>query len=139
MTSTGNLLIVFEDHIIRQESVRYGIELAHRMKCMIFLLMLLSDKFSMDKEKQNQIDLMVHSIQESGIMASAKIRCGDKASELVKFLAESPAFTMVIWGSEKWFSSGKIPKLTQHWLAKVIDTIECPIVTPTLKHQFREA
>lgn len=62
-------------------------------------------------------------------VVQATVRVGDPASELLKFLAANPVPFCVVWGGNKdIFASGKLKKHSDHWLAKVQDSITCPVV-----------
>ncbi len=65
---------------------------------------------------------------KEGIETSIALRVGDPAQEFLKYLAEKAPFQAVIWGSgEELPDHRRFPK--GHWLARVVTTLECPLLT----------
>jgi hypothetical protein len=69
----------------------------------------------------------------SGKEASLEVRSGDKASELLKYLALAPSFHTVVWGGEERVLKELRYGKKKHWFAEVAKKISCPIVTPVSK------
>ncbi|MBF0224200.1 MAG: hypothetical protein HQK76_01980 [Desulfobacterales bacterium] len=131
---SGGILILFEDKKIRNESLLYGVELAKRMKSDVSILMLIDGVQKEESLLLNfKIDDIILKFKQELLKISITFTYGDKVSELFKFLAKNPRFKTLIWGGNEAFFSGRRPKPSQYWFSKVIDYIECPIVTPTLK------
>ena len=61
------------------------------------------------------------------------IRSGDKASELLKYLALSAGMGTVVWGSDEAALKGPAEGLSRHWLSKVKTELHCPVVTSRLR------
>ncbi len=140
------ILLIFENERICEQAVRYSRELALRMDSEVAFLMLVEMAF-LDRaylgSKRNAIrqlearlgktigNLTAEFIQE-GIAVSVALRIGDAAQELLKFLAERLPFQVVIWGSDEDLPHGG-PLKKHHWLGKIADTLECPLLAVTAK------
>ena len=70
---------------------------------------------------------MSSELLKQGIPVSVALRVGDAPQELLKFLAERPSFQTVIWGSDEILPHTS-PGRKAHWLAKIADTLECPLI-----------
>lgn len=137
----GNILVIFENEEVCDQAVKYACELALRMDADVTFLMLMEmtfpNRLSIDSRRKsihkiesrigNILGDMSSRFLKRGIPVSVALRVGDAAVELLKFLAERPSFQAVIWGS-----SERLPHETQgrrsHWMAKVADTLECPLI-----------
>jgi len=141
-TMFQRILVVFENEKVCNSSLTYARELALRMDSDVTLLMLVEMAF-LDRSylgsKRNAIsrieqrmgkilsDLTTRFLKE-GIAVSAALRVGNPAEELLKFLAGTPPFQALIWGSsESLPEGGQFPK--GHWIKKVASTLECPLLT----------
>jgi hypothetical protein len=136
-----NILIIFENEKVSDHAVKYSCELAHRMDSDVTFLMLMEMSFpnrlSIDSKRKAIIKLesriskiladMSSELLKQGIPVSVAIRVGDASQELLKFLAERPSFQTVIWGSDEVLPYTSHGRKT-HWLAKVADTLECPLI-----------
>lgn len=136
-----NILVIFENERVCDLAVKYSCELAHRMDSDVTFLMLMEMSFpnrlSIDSKRKaiqriesrigKILGNMSSELLKQGIPVSVAIRVGDASQELLKFLAERPSFQTVIWGSDE-----KLPYLNHnrrtHWLAKIADTLECPLI-----------
>jgi nucleotide-binding universal stress UspA family protein len=140
------ILVIFENERICGKALSYSRELALRMDSEVAFLMLVEMAF-LDRtylgSKRNTIrnlearmgkmigDLTSEFLKE-GISVSVALRVGDAAQELLKFLAERPPFQAVIWGSDEELpESGHTRR--PHWIGKVADTLECPLLAVTGK------
>ena len=140
------VLVVFENEKVCRESVRYARELALRMDSEVTFLMLVEISFP-DRSFLGSQRSVLHSLEgrvgkmlsnfssrflKEGIESSIALRVGNPTQEFLKFLAEREPFQAVIWGSgEELPEHNQLPK--NHWLAKVITTLECPLLTVSSK------
>lgn len=136
-----NILVIFENEKICDHAVKYSSELAYRMDSDVTFLMLMEMSFpnrlSIDSKRKSiqktetRISKILGEISSEllkhGIPVSVAIRVGDASQELLKFLAERPAFQAVIWGSDEIIPDASHGRKS-HWLAKVADTLECPLI-----------
>jgi len=136
-----NILVIFENEKVCAHAVKYSIELAHRMDSDVTLLMLMEMSFpnrlSIDSKRksiqkiESRISKILGEISSEllkhGIPVSVTIRVGDASQELLKFLAERPAFQAVIWGSDEMIPYAGHGRRS-HWLTRVADTLECPLI-----------
>jgi hypothetical protein len=125
MVPSKVILLIFEQDDLREESLRYSIMLARRMTCMLFVLILREHR----EEKQDRIDELISNIPHDGVEIRTEIRCGDKASELFKFVASIPPPATVVWGSDESALTSGSEKKTKHWLTRFKTEFQCPIVT----------
>jgi nucleotide-binding universal stress UspA family protein len=135
-------LVVFENQTVLRQAVDYARELAKRMDCEVTFLMLVEmaflDRPLLGKKRSEVIGLeemargvmreLVAGFIKEGLTVSAALRVGDPAQEMIKFLAESPPFQVIVWGSgEELPDAGKGGR--SHWLTKVAGALECPLLT----------
>ncbi len=136
-----NILVIFENEKVCDHAVKYSCELAHRMDSDVTFLMLMEMSFpnrlSIDSKRKTikkietriskTLGNMSSEFLKHGIPVSVAIRVGDASQEFLKFLAERESFQTVIWGSDE-----KLPYVNHgrktHWLAKVADVLECPLI-----------
>ena len=140
------ILVIFENEKICRQAVSYSRELALRMDSEVALLMLvemafldrvyLGSKRSAIRRLEARMGKMIGNLTseflKEGISVRVALRVGDAAQELLKFLAERPPFQAVIWGSHEDLPDGGQLRRT-HWLGKVADTLECPLLAVTGK------
>jgi hypothetical protein len=60
------------------------------------------------------------------IAVNTALRVGDPKRELIKFLAERPPFSVVIWGSDESLPK-QDPYGHPHWMEEAAETLECPL------------
>ena len=70
---------------------------------------------------------------ENKIEIISVVKVGDPASELLKFLAEDHNLQTIVWGGDKKITSSRHLKLGEHWMAKIMNELKCPLVTPMIK------
>ncbi|MBN2322029.1 MAG: hypothetical protein JXR49_23330 [Acidobacteria bacterium] len=130
MTREKEILVLFEDCNIREESVRYSIELARRLEMPILLLMLATDALRASCSEDVLVKELLEPIQQARIKVSKDIRYGNKATELLKYLAVHSSLAVIVWGSDERMvgklGSGK----PHHWLNKLTGMLPCSIVSP---------
>ena len=134
-------MALFDSASIRPEALQYSIELAKRMNSDLTLLAILP--FEARRNDPNEIEPMikrglkakaslkkhVETIQNAGISVETAVRIGNPKSELVKYLAESGRFEIIIWGAKP-----DLMKKKDHWLVGMKNTLECPVITPFIKN-----
>lgn len=138
----GNFLVVFEDDVICKNTLAYAVEFTRRMKGSLSLLMLKdmlkeSDAIDDNKRLQKELDSLFEHLEANDFKKSMVVRFGDKASELLKFVALSPSFHSLIWGGDKDVLR-KINKRRNHWLAKIVADIGLPVVIPITKNKRQQ-
>ncbi|MBU0755416.1 MAG: hypothetical protein KJ645_09770 [Planctomycetes bacterium] len=125
MGPTNLILLIFEQDDYREESLRYSIMLAGRMASTLLVLVLRDHQDKGD----DRINRLVSKIPHDGVTIRTEIRCGDKASELLKYVATIPPPTTVVWGSDESVLTSGSEKRTKHWFARFKSEFQCPIVT----------
>lgn len=144
------ILIIFENEKICAEALAYARELALRMDSEVAFLMLVEMAFldpsfvGSKRSTMRTLEARVGKILgdlsgeflKKGIPVSVALRVGDAAQELLKFLAGRQPFQALIWGS-----SEDLPEATRqlkgHWLGKVVDRLECPLLAVSSKERSR--
>ncbi len=140
------ILVIFENERICRQALSYSRELALRMDSEVAFLMLvemafldrayLGSKRNAIRRLESRIGKLIGNLTseflKEGISVSVALRVGDAAQELLKFLAERPPFQAVIWGSDEDLPDGGQPRRA-HWIGKVADTLECPLLAVTGK------
>jgi hypothetical protein len=137
----SQIMVLFDSAAIRRESLQYSIELAKRMNSNLTLLVILP--FEASQTDSNGIEPMIkrgvkaeeslkkhlEAIKNAGLTAETAVRIGNPRSELVKYVAEAGRFETIIWGARP-----DLMKKKDHWLVRMKDTLECPVVTPFIKN-----
>jgi len=137
----SQIMVLFDSAAIRRESLQYSIELAKRMNSNLTLLVILP--FEVSRTASNGIKPMIkrgvqakeslkkhiETIENAGLSVETAVRIGNPRSELVKYVAESGRFEIIIWGARP-----DLMKRKDHWLVRMKDTLECPVVTPFIKN-----
>jgi len=136
------ILVLMDEITVRHEVIEYSLELAKRMGSSLILLLLLAygsdDIFKIESGdskdfntafKDKILDYM-EEIHTEGIDVEAEVRIGDPSSELLKFLAETGTIETVVWGGQNSIGDKKEMQKKSHWLHKIRNSVECPIVFP---------
>lgn len=127
------ILVLFEEGIIRGESLLYSIELARRLNLPIAVLMLISDESKVFVAEDLLVREFMEPIERAQIGISKEIRSGDKAAELLKYLASNSSPAAIVWGSDQR-TVGKLGwRKPHHWLNKLSGLLPCSIVSPISK------
>ena len=127
------ILVLLEDGIIQEESVLYSIELARRLELPIALLMLVSDESNISDAEQILVKELMEPIAQARVEVSQEVRAGDKATELLKYLARNSSLTTIVWGSGRRMVGKLGVGKTHHWLNRMKGLIPCSIVSPISK------
>ena len=137
----SQIMVLFDSASIRRESLQYSIELAKRMNSNLTLLVILS--FEVCTTASNGIEPMmkrgvqaeeslkkqIEIIKNAGLSVETAVRIGNPRSELVKYVAETGRFEIIVWGARP-----DLMKRKDHWLVRMKDTLGCPVVTPFIKN-----
>jgi Universal stress protein family len=137
----SQIMVLFDSAAIRRESLQYSIELAKRMNSNLTLLVILP--FEVSRSASNGIEPMIkrgahaeeslkkqiEPIKNAGIAVETAVRIGNPRSELVKHVAEAGRFETIVWGAKP-----DLMKRKDHWLVRMKDILECPVVTPFIKN-----
>ncbi len=150
--SRKTILILLDDIRATEEILVYARGLAGRMDADIHFLMLLRPDLQAGNSDGNTASMAttIDSLVERGESALSRyveniklakpemeavqgtVSVGDPASEFLKFLAANPVPHCVVWGGDRSiFVSGRLKKHSGHWLARVEDSIPCPVVAST--------
>ena len=133
MNTQKKILVLLEDGIIREESVLYSIELARRLELPVALLMLVSDESNISEAEKVLVRELMEPIAQARVEVSKEVCSGDKATELLKYLATNSSLATIVWGSDR----GMVGKLgvgkPHHWLKRMKGLLPCSIVSPISK------
>jgi hypothetical protein len=137
------IMVLFDSAFIRPESIRYSIELAKRMNSNLTLLVILPFEASSTAsggiepiikrgaEAEKSLKKHINPIKNAGLAVETAVRIGNPKSELVKYVAESGRFEIIIWGARP-----DLMKKKDHWLVLMKNTLECPVITPFIKNDL---
>ena len=135
------IMVLFDSASIRSESIRYSIELAKRLDATLTLLVILpfevnptssggiEPMIKRGAEAEQSLKKNIEPIENAGLSVKTAVRIGNPKSELLKYAAESGRFEIIIWGARP-----DLMKKKDHWLVRMKDTMECPIITPFIKN-----
>jgi hypothetical protein len=140
----SQIMVLFDSEAIRHESLLYSIELAKRMNSNLTLLMILP--FEACRTDSNGIEPLIKRgvrakeslekhieiIKNAGLSVETAVRIGNPRSELVKYVAEAGRFETIVWGAKP-----DLMRRKDHWLVRMKDTLECPVVTPFIKNDAK--
>ena len=133
MIKKKKILVIFEDGIIQDESVLYSVELARRLGLQIAFLMLISAESKLNGVEDLLAEKLTDLIEKAQMEISSEIRCGDKATELLKYMAANSNPAAIVWGSDGNMV-GKIGTgKSHHWLNKLSNLFPCSVVAPVAK------
>ena len=134
-------MVLFDSASIRPESIRYSIELAKRLNATLALLVILpfevrptasggiEPMIKRGAEAEKSLKKHIETIKNAGLAVQTDVRIGNPKSELVKYVAESGRFEIIIWGA-----TPDLMKKKDHWLVRMKKTLECPVITPFIKN-----
>ena len=134
-------MLLFDSASIRPESIRYSIELAKRLNATLALLVILpfevrptasggiEPMIKRGAEAEKSLKKHIEPIKNAGLAVETAVRIGNPKSELVKYVAESGRFEIIIWGA-----TPDLMKKKDHWLVRMKKTLECPVITPFIKN-----
>jgi hypothetical protein len=134
-------MVLFDSASIRPESIRYSMGLAKRMNSTLTLLVILPFEISAKAsggiepmikrgaEAEKSLKKHMEPIKNAGLAVQTAVRIGNPKSELVKYVAESGRFEIIIWGAKP-----ELMKKKDHWLVRMKNTLECPVITPFIKN-----
>ena len=135
------IMVLFDSASIRPESIRYSIGLAKRMNSNLTLLVILpfevnptaaggiEPMIKRGAEAEKSLKKNIEPIKNAGLSVETAVRIGNPKSELVKYVAESGRFEIIIWGAKP-----ELMKRKDHWLVGMKNTLECPVITPFIKN-----
>ena len=134
-------MLLFDSASIRRESLRYSIALAKRMNSNLTLLVILPFEVCATSsdgiqplikravKAKESLNKHIENIKNAGLSVETAVRIGNPRSELVKYVAEAGRFEIIVWGARP-----DLMKSKDHWLVRMKDTLQCPVVTPFIKH-----
>lgn len=132
MPERRHILLVLENGTADVAMVRYAMELARRMDCVVSMLMLIPYETGHpgNTGHHQAFNHAVTQLKSKNLSGLHDIRYGDKASEFIKYIAVAPTLAAIIWGSDGDIVTGRRRKKSEHWFEKVRPHIHVPIVTP---------
>jgi|GEM_PF-643630 len=130
MTSKKKILVLLEEGFIREESVRYSIELARRLELPVALLMLVSDESNILQAEEALVKRLMEPIVQARIEVTKEVCSGDKATELLKYLAANSSLATIVWGSDTKMMGKLGSGKPHHWLNRLKGQFPCSIVSP---------
>ena len=142
---TRKIMVLSNSLILRKEAVRYSIELAKRTESSLLFLILPaldSEEFKTfeanfiegyESTAKNALLEHINDARQDDIHVEVKVNIGDPYSELVKFLAESKSIQTIIWGDKLESNNSKDGLNKSHWLLKLKDKLQYPVVIPSIK------
>lgn len=137
----SHIMLLFDSVSIRRESLQYSIELAKRMNSDLTLLVILpfeicttasngiKPMIKRGVQAQELLNSHIETIRNAGLSVETAVRIGNPKSELLKYVAEAGRFETIVWGARP-----DLMKKKDHWLVRMQDTLECPVVTPFIKN-----
>jgi len=135
---SGKVMVLFDSLFLRDEAVEYSVELAKRMDYSLIILVLLaldSEEIEQAKDFEARTKEALRGpltfARQAGVPAVAEVRIGNISSELIKFIAGSKSVQTIVWGGYRDAGFGKRNKA--HWLGRVKDKLDCPVVVPQRK------
>ncbi len=137
MTKQKKILVLFEDGVVREEPIAYAMELAKRLELPVEYLMLISNDSNVSGAEDAIKKKLTAATRHVQPEADSEIRCGDKATELLKFLASNSKPETIIWGGDRQ----KVGKLgtgrPAHWLNRLSTRLPCSVVSPIPKTRHK--
>jgi len=136
------VVVLFDQMEARPEAVQYAAELSTRVESALVLLMLLrldertppfADAGALEASIEAAFAPHVKKARGFGVPIEALLRIGDPYSELTKYLAETRTVHTIVWAGDRAVLSQKHRKEQPHWLARIRDTVDIPVVVPSLK------
>lgn len=146
--SGGRYLIVFEDDRVCPEVLRFIREFCFRMNRGVTFLMLATLGPLLEEKNDKSREMVMHEAWEDagrlaktlsedfekyGIPVRTTLRVGDPGQELIRFLDEQPAFSLIVWGSDD-----AIPKSAPgggaHWMVETTKKLSYPVYSVSAKH-----
>jgi nucleotide-binding universal stress UspA family protein len=134
----GKVMVLADSLSMREEAVQYSIELAKRMDYSLTLLVLLpldseeaAHARDLETHAREALGWPVDSARRAGVQVEVEIRLGDPSSELMKFLASSRSVQTIVWGGTPGL--GNLKRRKGHWLFRMKDMLEYPVVIPSIK------
>ncbi len=131
MTEPKRIVLIFENGGLREEGLRYSVELARRMECPVSVLMLAERApDAVHAAWENRLAEAAGRIRTAGVLAGSEMRVGDGASEVLKFLAAGPAPAVVVWGGDHGAVLASRHGSSRHWLSRIAGDLGCSVVLP---------
>lgn len=143
--ASRNIVVLFDSLFVRDEAVHYSIELAGRTDSALIFLLLLplkadqwdssgrAEEEPLETRIKNLLIKHMEAAREKDISAEAVVRVGDPSSEFMKFLAGARVIQTIVWGGQNNLIDRKVRQRKSHWLIRMKDLIECPVVIPSVK------
>lgn len=137
------VVLLFDDLRARPEALQYAVEFAARMDSVLVLLVLLcleavapaADNGSQLLEETVEAAITPHlkAARAAGLTIEVVLRLGDQYSEMMKYLAETRTIQSIVWGGDETVLKSKTRRNKPHWLVRMRESIDCPVVIPVLK------
>jgi hypothetical protein len=128
MTAAPGVLIVFDDCRVRDDSMRYALELAKRLDCHLSALVLPGAGAEDGTSARACLDAIRQAGSAEGVEVQPSVCDGDPASVLLKFLATHPPFRALVWGGDAVVVAAHPYGGGRHWFGRIRGQIRCPVV-----------
>lgn len=139
----ASVVVLFECLEARSEAIQYAVELSARIGSALVLLVLLRLEAA-GVRRAHGAEGVEESVAEAfaphlrrarnlGVPVEALLRVGDPYSELTKYLAETRTVHTIVWAGDRAALIQKPRKEQLHWLARIRDTVDIPVVIPSLR------
>lgn len=138
MIKKKKVLVLFEDGIIREESILYAFELAKRLDLPVAFLMLIPDESGIPGTRELLAKKLIHPVDRTQLKTCCEIDHGDKATKLLKYLAANSTPAAIIWGSDKQRIERSGVGRPHHWLNRLSGVLPCSIVSPIPKKKEKD-
>jgi hypothetical protein len=139
----AKVVVVADGLALRDVALDYAVTLAGRMEMALVVLFLLrlevvsaeADDGTRNLERSVEQALTPHlrAARTAGIPVEPIIRVGSPYSELMKYLAENRSVHTMVWGGEPSLLERRANPRKPHWLTRIRDRIDLPVVVPSLK------
>ncbi len=137
-------VVLLFDHLhARTEAIRYGVEFSARMESVLVLLMLLhldgegagsnQGNGHLSASVEQAFAPHVAMARRAGVPVELILRVGDPFSEFMKYLAETRTVHTIVWAGDRKVLHQKQRGESPHWLVRIRDAVDLPVVSPSRK------
>jgi K+-sensing histidine kinase KdpD len=125
------VLVVLDAGAVQEDAMRYALELAQRLQCRPSALVLAGPSLQAAEQVVDCARRVADRlVAERGAPLEIVARPGDRASELLKRLAELGSVRALVWAGEpSALTARRRATGGAHWLARVGAHVGCPVVT----------
>ncbi len=143
---SGSILLLQESVAMRPEALRYALELAARTDASVVVLIALpveaaaaappGEDWAASLEAAVRAELREHlAAARPTVPVEAVLRVGDQRSEVMKYLAAPSGVRAIVWGGPTDAAGRRASGRSPHWLARIENAVECPLLVPSLRRR----